>query len=166
MITQKKCKSNTSRLYLNPRSISHTICCCCYCLVTQLCPTLCDPMDCSPQGSSVHGFSQARILEWVAISFSRASSQHRNQTHISCVSCTAGGWILYHCAIWEAHVSVVKNPPANAGDARDAGLVPKSGRSPGERKEQPISVFLPGKSHGQRSLAGYSPWGHKRVGHA
>ena len=38
-------------------------------LVTQLCPTLCDPMDCSPPGSSVHGISQARILEWVAISF-------------------------------------------------------------------------------------------------
>ena len=41
-------------------------------LVTQLCPTLCDPMDCSLPGSSVHGISQARILEWVAISFSRA----------------------------------------------------------------------------------------------
>ena len=38
------------------------------------CPTLCDPMDCSPPGSSVHGFLQARILEWVAISFSRGSS--------------------------------------------------------------------------------------------
>jgi len=41
---------------------------------TQLCPTLCDPMDSSPPGSSVHGILQARILEWVAISFSRASS--------------------------------------------------------------------------------------------
>ena len=41
------------------------------CLPTQLCPTLCDPMDCSPEGSSVHGILQARILEWVAISFSR-----------------------------------------------------------------------------------------------
>ena len=39
--------------------------------VVQSCPTLCDPMDCSPPGSSVHGISQARILEWVAISFSR-----------------------------------------------------------------------------------------------
>ena len=42
--------------------------------VVQLCPTLCDPMDCSPPGSSVHGIFQARILEWVAISFSRGSS--------------------------------------------------------------------------------------------
>ena len=40
-------------------------------LITQLCPTLCDPMDCSPSSSSVHGISQAIILEWVAISFSR-----------------------------------------------------------------------------------------------
>ena len=42
----------------------------CGCLVFQSCPTLCDPTDCSPPGSSVHGVSQARILEWVAISFS------------------------------------------------------------------------------------------------
>ena len=46
--------------------------------VAQLCPTLCDPADCSPPGSSVHGFLQARILEWVAISFSRGSSQPRD----------------------------------------------------------------------------------------
>ena len=39
--------------------------------VTQLCPTLCDPMDCSPPGSSIHGIFQARVLEWVAISFSK-----------------------------------------------------------------------------------------------
>ena len=44
-------------------------------LVTQLCPTLCDPMDYSPSGSSIHGIFQARILEWVAISFSRGSSR-------------------------------------------------------------------------------------------
>ena len=42
-------------------------------LVAQSCPTLCDPMDCSPPGSSVHGILQARILEWVAITFSRGS---------------------------------------------------------------------------------------------
>ena len=41
---------------------------------TQLCPTVCDPMDCSPLGSSVHGILQARMLEWVVISFSRGSS--------------------------------------------------------------------------------------------
>ena len=64
----------------------------------QLCPTLCDPLDCSPPGSSVHGISQARILEWVVISFSRVSSQPRNRTHTSCISCTAGGffYLLSH----------------------------------------------------------------------
>ena len=43
--------------------------------ITQSCPTLCDPMDSNPPGSSVHGILQARILEWVAIPFSRGSSQ-------------------------------------------------------------------------------------------
>ena len=42
--------------------------------VAQSCPTLCDPMDCSPPGSSIHGIFQARVLEWVAISFSKGSS--------------------------------------------------------------------------------------------
>ena len=56
-------------------------------LVTQSCPTPCDSMDCSPPGSSVHEIFQARILEWVAIYFSRGSSQPRDQTW---VSCTAG----------------------------------------------------------------------------
>ena len=49
----------------------------------QLCLTLCDPMDCSLPGSSVHGIFQARILEWVAIAFSRGSSQPRAQTQVS-----------------------------------------------------------------------------------
>ena len=62
---------------------------------------LCDSMDCSPPGSSVHGILQATILEWVAMSSSRGSSPPRNQTHISCVSCT-GKQILYHCVTREA----------------------------------------------------------------
>ena len=52
-------------------------------LVVQLCLTLCDPMDCSSPGSSVHGILQARILEYVAIPFSRGSSQPRDQTQVS-----------------------------------------------------------------------------------
>ena len=44
---------------------------------------LCDPVDCSPPGSSIHGIPQARILEWVAISFSRGSSQPRDRTQVS-----------------------------------------------------------------------------------
>ena len=46
-------------------------------------PTLCDPVDCSPPGSSIHGILQARILEWVAISFSRGSSHPRDRTQVS-----------------------------------------------------------------------------------
>jgi len=53
--------------------------------VAQSCPTLCNPTDCSPPGSSVHGILQARILEWIAISFSRGPSQPRDQTHVSYV---------------------------------------------------------------------------------
>ena len=66
--------------------------------------TLYDRMDCSPLGSSVHGISQASILEWVVISYCRGSSRPRDGTCISCVSCI-GRWILYHCASWEAPVS-------------------------------------------------------------
>ena len=51
--------------------------------VAQSCPTLCDPMNCSPPGFSVHGIFQARILEWVAISFSRRSSRPRDWTRVS-----------------------------------------------------------------------------------
>ena len=51
--------------------------------VAQSCPTLCDPMDCSLPGSSVHGIFQARVPEWVAISFSRGSSQPRDWTQVS-----------------------------------------------------------------------------------
>ena len=51
--------------------------------VAQSCPTLCDPMDCSLPGSSIHGIFQARVLEWVAISFSRGSSQPEDRTQVS-----------------------------------------------------------------------------------
>ena len=65
-------------------------------LVTQSCPTLCDPMDCSSPGSFVCGILQARILEWVAISFSRGSSEPRDQTQVSCIV----GEFLTIWAIW------------------------------------------------------------------
>ena len=59
------------------------VCVCVCVLVTQSCPILCDSMDCSSPGSSVHGILQARTLEWVAIPFSGGSSQPRNQTRVS-----------------------------------------------------------------------------------
>ena len=61
----------------------------------QSCLTLCNPRDLSPPNSSVHGIFLARILEWVALPSSRASSQPRDQTCVSYVSCI-GRWVLYH----------------------------------------------------------------------
>ena len=67
----------------------------------QLYLILCNPMDCSRPGSSVHGILQARILEWVAISSSRGSSWHRDRTWISYVSCM-GRQVFTTSATWEA----------------------------------------------------------------
>ena len=64
-------------MFLNERKVK----------VAQSCPALCDPMDCSLLGFSVHGILQARILEWVAVPFSKGSSWPRDQT---CISCIAG----------------------------------------------------------------------------
>ena len=64
--------------------------CVCVCSVAQPCLPLCSPMNRSLPDSSGHGIFQARILEWVAPSYSRGSSPHRDQTHVSCI----GRWIL------------------------------------------------------------------------
>ena len=69
---------------------------CCCCLVAQLSWILRDPVNCSLPSSSVHSISQARILEWVAISYSRGSSQLRYQTIFSCGSCIAKQTLLSH----------------------------------------------------------------------
>ena len=61
-------------------------------VVAQLCLTLCNPRDCSPPGSSVPGFLQARILEWVAMPFSRGSSQARGRTQVSSI---VGGFFTF-----------------------------------------------------------------------
>ena len=76
--------------------------CMCARSFTQLCPTLGNPMDCSPPDSSVHRIFQARILEQVVISFTRGSSWPWDWTFISGVSCI-GRKIFYCCATWEAH---------------------------------------------------------------
>ena len=70
------------------------------CSVAKSCLTLCDPMVCSTPGSSDRGILQAKILEWVTISFSRRSSWPRDRTCISCIS----KWTLYHWATWEAEI--------------------------------------------------------------
>ena len=85
-------KKICTRLKEGPRSIDWRVC--------SACLTLCDPVDCSPPGSSVHGILQATALEWVAVHFSRGSPWPRDQTCVSCVFCI-GRWILYHYATWE-----------------------------------------------------------------
>ena len=67
-------------------------------LVTPSCPTLCNPMDCSLPGSSAHGILQARILEWVAITFCRGCSLLRHCTHVSSIG--------RHLSTREAHLSI------------------------------------------------------------
>ena len=84
-------------LFLYPAYIRRCLC------AAQSHPTTCNPMDCSPSGSSVYRIFQARILEWVAISFSRGSSQPRDRFRISCVS-GIGRQILYHWCHLESHI--------------------------------------------------------------
>ena len=94
------------------------------------CVQLCDPMDCSSPGSSVHGIFQVRILEWIAIFSSRWSSWHRDQTHVFCICLLNCRQILYHhCG------SAGKESACNAWDL---GSIPGLGRSPGEGKGYPL----------------------------
>ena len=77
----------------------------CVCPVSQLCPTFCDPIDCSSLGSSVHGTLQERILEWVAISFYRRTSQPRNQTQVSCI--TGRFFTICACSFLSRKIKVI-----------------------------------------------------------
>ena len=78
------------------------------CLATQSCPTLCNPMDCNPPGSSVHGIFQAIILEQVAISFFRWSSQPRDWAWVLCISCI-GRQVPYQLSQMYNYTYVFKN---------------------------------------------------------
>ena len=109
-------------------------------LVAQSCLTLCDPMDCSPPGFSVHGILQAGILEWRAIPFSRGFSQPRDQTWVS----HSAGRFFTAWAARETHVI----------DIVQCLYMWR-------RQWHPTPVLLLGKSHWRRSLVGYSPWGRK-----
>ena len=100
--------------------------------VAQLCPTLCDPVNCSTPGLPVHH----QLLEFT-------------QTHVHQVDVPSSHLILCH--------PLLLLPP------RICRFNPWVRKIPWRRKWHPIPVFLPGESHGQRSLEGYSPWGHKEL---
>ena len=109
--------------------------------VAQSCPTPSDPMDCCLPGSSVHGIFQARALEWVPLPSPMAC-------HIWPLLC----WCIFF--LWASQmVLVAKNSPTNAGGIRVRSL---GWEDPWRRAQQSTPVFLPGESHGQRSLVGYS----------
>ena len=100
------------------------------CWVTQLCPTLCNPIDCCLPVSSVHGIFQARILEWGATSFSRGSSWPRDQIFISYI----GSQILYFCATWEA----LEQLPSQKGYHKQMGFSFKEQNTNWEGKMFPV----------------------------
>ena len=100
------------------------------CLVAKLCQTLCTPMDCSRTRSSVHGISQARILEWVAISFSMGSSPPSDGTCVSWI----GRRILYHWATREAPQKSRRPPRGQAVLRRQASV---HSLAPSTRDEKP-----------------------------
>ena len=101
----------------------------------QLCPTLCDPMDCSQPGSSVHGILQARILEWVVIPFSKGSSQIRDQTRVSCIA----GRFLTVWATREVHWNLRKTKQ-EAGHM--VGLVLRKALQGPARFQSPLSFVV------------------------
>ena len=126
---------------------------CCVYLVTQSCPTLCDPMDCSPPGSSVHGDSLG------------------NNTGVDCHALLQGifktqGWNLCLLCLlhWQAG-SLPLAPPGKPPDIYRAvghlGATPGLGRVPGGGHGNPLQYSCLENPHEQRSLAGYSPWGRK-----
>ena len=148
-------------------------------LVTQSCPTLCDPIHYNLSGSSVHGILQARILEWVAILFSRISYQPREQIWVSCIAGTfftiyitrkalnykevdmkSWDWENQRCIICPYNGAGVKNPPANAGDV---GLIPGSERSPGEGSGNTLWYSCLENSMDRGAWQAYSPWGLKEL---
>ena len=114
--------------------VSFCVCVCTHSIV-QSCLILCNPMNCSPWGSSVHGIFQAWILEWIAISYSRGSS--RDWTLISCIS-GIGRQILYHRVTWKLiHTCHSSNPfifssplsPTSVSTGKAKNLALKMGRN-------------------------------------
>ena len=120
--------------------------------VAQSCPTLCDPMDCSLPGFSVHGILQARVLEWFTISFSRGSSQPRDRTWISHI----GGRRFNLWATREAHK---QSPNLQAHDTIIINLkdVLNRRKNKEEKKRQAFWLQSWGKSSSSTCLCPCSP---------
>ena len=112
---------------------------------------LCDLLECSLPGPSVHGIFQVRILEWVAIPFSRGSSQSRDRTYVSCI----GRQILYPLSHLGSLIVACKWIHLQCGRP---GFDPWVGKIPWRRERLPTPVFRPGEFHGL-----YSPWGCKQL---
>ena len=134
-------------------------------LIAQLCLTLCDPMDCSLPGSSVHGILQAKILEWLAISFSRRSSWSRDWTHVSHIavrvyhlSTREAVSIPYTVFIWLPRWLSGKEYICQCRRHKRHLFCPWVGKIPWRREWLPTLVFWSGVFHRQRSLMGYNPW--------
>ena len=84
----------------------------CWSDITQSCPTLCNPVDCSLPGSSDHGIFQARVLEWVAISFSRGSSQPRDRTQVFCIASRLFTvWATLEAQTWTPSLRIIYGSP-------------------------------------------------------
>ena len=115
------------------------------CVHAQLCPTLGDAMYCNPPDSSVHGIFQARILECVAISSSKGSSKHRDQAHISCISCIADRFFI-PSVTWETH------PTWWSWDCRLPARPLLTPPQLGERGTSPFSLLLLGVDGSPGSL--------------
>ena len=157
-------------------------------LVALSCLTFCDPTDCSPRGSSVHGIFQAKILEWVAMPSSRGSSRFRNQTHVSYVSCI-GGRFFTTSTTWETQSVVFQLfaaawtvayqaslsmgfsrqkyqsglPFTSPGDLPDPGIEPRSPTLQADAltSEPPCCIHCGrGQCSGAYVLGGKAPWGH------
>ena len=148
--------------------------------VAQSCPTLRDPMDCSLPGSSAHGIFQARVLEWDAIAFSVViyvlmfnvfSLRSRSQLlHLKWflslslkpnhhfIPLIVGIIICDYFLSWFVYLGSLVAQCLQCGRP---GFDPWVRKIPWRREWQPTPVFLLGEFHGQRSLLGYHPWGHK-----
>ena len=141
------------------------VCVCVCVLVTQLYPTLWDPMDCSPPGSSVHGILQGRILKWV-ISPPKELPDPGIQPTSPALKAnflpseqTGKPWIGDTLGLPVG--STVKESTCRCRRQKRLRFGPWVGKIPWRKAWQPTPLFLPGEFYEQRNLAGYSLLGHK-----